>query len=287
MVLQSEHRAATDNGCVGFHGAKCSARYPVKRRKFDAVLREILKEGTWQDQQKVEKIALEQWRKKWGNRPTLKGDELIALINQALGKPAPQISKEEAMDTKLHELKSVPERFIGLMEEERGYDVRQNDRNYKVGDTILFKEFQENHNLFTGRGKTATITSITPLTSTPGVFGALNLKDEDAFVILGLRYEAAIDPIRDMVREFSDFMYVRFLLNAGKGPADKVELSRLQLIEQLRKNVIELEVATYDLEIGKTDYQTVFRKAVDAGNFCLLIGRWGRLKAVEVEKGGE
>lgn len=42
---------------------------------------------------------------------------------------------------KTHELKILPEFFVAVLECRKTFELRKNDRDYKVGDVILLKEF--------------------------------------------------------------------------------------------------------------------------------------------------
>ena len=61
--------------------------------------------------------------------------------------------------TKLHELKCDPKYFSLLKSHKKKFEVRLNDRNFRVGDELLLKEFvpkgyygvRKNENKFTGR----------------------------------------------------------------------------------------------------------------------------------------
>lgn len=49
----------------------------------------------------------------------------------------------------IHELKILPEYFNEIMYGRKKFEVRFNDRNFKVGDTLLLKEWENNK--YTGR----------------------------------------------------------------------------------------------------------------------------------------
>lgn len=53
------------------------------------------------------------------------------------------------MKTKIHELKTLPEYFELVRKGVTNFDVRKNDRDFKVGDMLILKEWDGNK--YTGR----------------------------------------------------------------------------------------------------------------------------------------
>lgn len=49
-----------------------------------------------------------------------------------------------------HELKTWPEYFQDIMEGSKTFEVRKNDRNYEVGDTLLLREYDPGAKEYTG-----------------------------------------------------------------------------------------------------------------------------------------
>ena len=43
----------------------------------------------------------------------------------------------------IHELKTLPEYFLDICTRSKNFELRKNDRNYKVGDCLVLKEFDE------------------------------------------------------------------------------------------------------------------------------------------------
>lgn len=62
---------------------------------------------------------------------------------------------------KTHELKILPEYFAPVKEGKKTFEIRKNDRDFKVGDTLILKEIYSNSDKFTGREVTKKITYIT------------------------------------------------------------------------------------------------------------------------------
>lgn len=58
-----------------------------------------------------------------------------------------------------HILKIQPEYFQAVLDRKKTFEIRLNDRDYKVGDSIILKEFDYNYG-FTGRNLRKTISYI-------------------------------------------------------------------------------------------------------------------------------
>lgn len=50
-----------------------------------------------------------------------------------------------------HDLKIAPQYFDAVADGSKPFEVRFNDRNYKVGDTLLLREYVEEQGHYTGR----------------------------------------------------------------------------------------------------------------------------------------
>lgn len=57
----------------------------------------------------------------------------------------------------VHELKTLPEYFEAVKNGTKTFEVRYNDRDYKVGDTLILKEWDEE---YTGRKITCEVSYI-------------------------------------------------------------------------------------------------------------------------------
>lgn len=90
---------------------------------------------------------------------------------------------------KIHELKTLPEYFLEQIKGTKQFEVRKNDRDFKVGDVLILKEYD---NGYTGSEISVIVTYI--------------LKDfvglKDGYVVLGTR------PI---VKEDMDETYINYL----------------------------------------------------------------------------
>lgn len=60
-----------------------------------------------------------------------------------------------------HELKSWPRFFHSIVTGDRRHELRRNDRDYRVGDRLVLREFDELLGAYTGRECMAVVTSIT------------------------------------------------------------------------------------------------------------------------------
>jgi Domain of unknown function (DUF3850) len=58
---------------------------------------------------------------------------------------------------RLHTLKIAPVYFAPVKERIKTWEIRKNDRDFQVGDILDLKEYDVNHNEFTGRGCYRTI----------------------------------------------------------------------------------------------------------------------------------
>lgn len=57
-----------------------------------------------------------------------------------------------------HELKIWPEYFSAVASGKKRFELRKNDRDFKVGDTLILSEFDPNKNAFTGNAKRVRVT---------------------------------------------------------------------------------------------------------------------------------
>jgi hypothetical protein len=59
-----------------------------------------------------------------------------------------------------HRLKTWPEYFQAVASDEKNFEVRQNDRNFKVGDIVVLEEYDPEKKEYTGRQELRVITYI-------------------------------------------------------------------------------------------------------------------------------
>ena len=82
----------------------------------------------------------------------------------------------------IHELKILPEFFEAVTSRRKQFEIRKNDRDYKVGDQLVLREIDYVHNenisdelFYTGDSYKAEITYIT------------DYAQKDGYVVLGIR----------------------------------------------------------------------------------------------------
>lgn len=87
---------------------------------------------------------------------------------------------------KNHSIKVLPEYFKEIIKGKKSFEIRNNDRDYKVGDLIVLKEFDGT--TYTGREVMAEITYITDFAQQEGYvvfsfkkFSVTNRKDVGKF----------------------------------------------------------------------------------------------------------
>lgn len=67
----------------------------------------------------------------------------------------------ESLNKNVHKLKIHPEYFEAVSKRKKNFEIRKNDRDFKVGDILILKEFVPENNEFTSRFITREITYIT------------------------------------------------------------------------------------------------------------------------------
>lgn len=59
-----------------------------------------------------------------------------------------------------HDLKTWPEPFEAVWSGRKNFEIRRNDRDFKVGDTLLLREYEPEKQAYTGREVSRVITYI-------------------------------------------------------------------------------------------------------------------------------
>ncbi len=62
---------------------------------------------------------------------------------------------------KVHELKIYPEYFDAIIADRKTCELRRNDRDFQVGDTLLLREWDSKVEGYTGAQQLAVVTHIT------------------------------------------------------------------------------------------------------------------------------
>ncbi|MCA9817090.1 MAG: DUF3850 domain-containing protein [Cyanobacteria bacterium HKST-UBA01] len=55
------------------------------------------------------------------------------------------------MSNTIHELKTDPDPFYAVVEGVKRFEIREDDRNYGIGDQLRLKEFNRERGKYTGR----------------------------------------------------------------------------------------------------------------------------------------
>ncbi|EDN7323724.1 DUF3850 domain-containing protein [Listeria monocytogenes] len=80
-------------------------------------------------------------------------------------------------EPKTHSLKILPEYFDAIDHGVKTFEIRKNDRNFKVGDILILREYDEEH--YTGPELKTKITYIT------------DYAQQDGYVVLGIEIEVS------------------------------------------------------------------------------------------------
>jgi hypothetical protein len=82
------------------------------------------------------------------------------------------------IQTRVHRVKTYPDNFRMMQSGQKPFDVREDDRMYERGDTIIFDEWDPDTGNFTGKHLTKEITCKQIWGGLSPGFCALGLKDE-------------------------------------------------------------------------------------------------------------
>lgn len=61
---------------------------------------------------------------------------------------------------KVHSLKTIHQFFQDVWNEEKSFEIRNNDRNFQIDDLLLLQEYDANNNKYSGREILCDITYI-------------------------------------------------------------------------------------------------------------------------------
>ena len=82
-----------------------------------------------------------------------------------------------------HELKIAPSYFQAVLDRDKNFEVRKDDRGFQKGDIVILREYDHDefmeHRRYTGRELTATIGYVTAFEQKDGyvVFSLLSVKE--------------------------------------------------------------------------------------------------------------
>ncbi len=107
-----------------------------------------------------------------------------------------------------HELKSCPELFKPIWDNEKTFEIRNNDRLFQTGDTLQLREWT-NEKGYTGREKTVSVLHVLSGWGLKDGFVALSISHGLRFINHNFQRNAAINVLRDKIGE---------ILNPGESP---------------------------------------------------------------------
>lgn len=92
---------------------------------------------------------------------------------------------------KIHELKILPEYFKVVLSGKKKFEIRKNDRDYRIGDLVILKEYDPIHLEYTGQQFKGKITYLTNYAQSGNyvVFGIIPIITKEQF-------DGAVDYIR-------------------------------------------------------------------------------------------
>lgn len=86
----------------------------------------------------------------------------------------------------VHELKTWPQYFAAVRSGKKRFEVRRNDRDFRVGDTLCLVEYDHETDVYSGAGLTCLVTYLLP----GGHFGLA-----DDVVVMSLKDAVPSDPV--------------------------------------------------------------------------------------------
>lgn len=91
---------------------------------------------------------------------------------------------EKIGNFKTHHLKTWTRYYYAIVNGTKTFELRKNDRNYQVGDTLVLQEYDENENEYTGRECSVVVTYV--------LLQATHFGLMDGFCIMGFEKEKAL-----------------------------------------------------------------------------------------------
>lgn len=59
-----------------------------------------------------------------------------------------------------HKLKTWPAFFHAVRQQKKGFELRKDDRDFKVGDTLILEEYDPSYDRYTGQVETRLVTFV-------------------------------------------------------------------------------------------------------------------------------
>ncbi|VVB53356.1 Uncharacterised protein [uncultured archaeon] len=94
-----------------------------------------------------------------------------ALIGWLVGTQPGYLDSLKTKNANIHNLKCWPEYFKAVKERFKTWEVRKNDRGYKVGDILQLAEWDPTTEQYTGRIFSVRVTYMVELPQSPGFVG--------------------------------------------------------------------------------------------------------------------
>jgi hypothetical protein len=69
---------------------------------------------------------------------------------------------------RVHDLKVWPQFFAALVDGSKAFEIRKNDRDYRVGDKLTLREWHPDTEEYSGRTASRVVTYVTAFNQAPG-----------------------------------------------------------------------------------------------------------------------
>jgi hypothetical protein len=79
-----------------------------------------------------------------------------------------KLNQDHRIMPKIHELKCINPYFMDVLERKKRFEIRKNDRGFKVGDYLLLREYNNVRYIYSGRQIKARIDYMTAYEQKPG-----------------------------------------------------------------------------------------------------------------------
>jgi hypothetical protein len=133
--------------------------------------------------------------------PERKSDQdskgLVGTTREACCQEKQKSTREEKM---IHDLKTWPVYFAAIDDGSKPFEVRMNDRNFQVGDTLRLREYSLGSKVYTGREISRIVTYVLPAERFPGI--------APGYCVLGLKSEARPSENKCTPQQLSHFITV-------------------------------------------------------------------------------